>query len=86
MKVDGIAIDNPTNVMLSIDTGSDYVTIDQPTNRITYTGKDVGGVKTPVYNTLPIDVTATYDGHTASTYIVLDDFEPTNVLEPNDPA
>jgi hypothetical protein len=86
MKVDGVAIYDPANVMLSIDAGSDYVTIDTTANRITYTGKDVGGVKTPVYNTLPIDVTATYDGHTAATYIVLDDFEPTNVLEPNDPA
>jgi hypothetical protein len=76
MKVDGETI-APQNVSLAISSGSDCVTIEQDTNTIIYD-------KNPI-STLAIDVTATYDGHTASTYIVLDDFQPSNVLTPNDP-
>ncbi|MDR1235098.1 MAG: leucine-rich repeat domain-containing protein [Mycoplasmataceae bacterium] len=77
MKKDGAAIESD-DVMLSINTGNDYVTINNDTNTITYD-------KTKA-DTLAIDVTATSNGHTASTYIVLDDFNPTNVLTQDDPA
>jgi hypothetical protein len=77
MKIDGVAID-PEDVTLEISSGNDCVTVHEETNTIVYD-------KNPI-QTLAVDVTATYDGHTASTYIVLDDFQPTKVLVPNDPA
>jgi hypothetical protein len=76
MKVDGTIIDEK-DVTLSISEGDSNVTITN--NTITYD-------KIPVNSILPIDVIATYDGNVAMAYIILDNFIPTNILLPNDPA
>jgi hypothetical protein len=76
MKVDGTVIDEK-DVTLSISEGKSNLTLIN--NTINYD-------KIPVNSILPIDVTATYDGNVATTYIILNNFIPTNILVSNDPA
>jgi hypothetical protein len=86
MELNGSPIDDPSNIEFRISDdspGKDYVKLVDDT--LVYVGKDSGGVRKPVYDTSMIDVMATYQGHTAKTSLILDDFQPTNVLVPNDP-